>query len=68
MGVRKICAEVLPKLVSFTNEKDALANLMLGLTKDGHKVVRLTACKVVPEFLGRFDDHRLPEALLKLYT
>jgi hypothetical protein len=68
MGVRKSCAEVLPKLVGFTNEKETLANLLMGLTKDGHKVVRLTACKVVPEFLGKFGDHRLPEPLLKFYT
>ena len=54
MGVRRACAEVLPKIVVFTSEKEILANLLLGLTKDGHKVVRLTACKVVPEFLGKY--------------
>jgi hypothetical protein len=54
MGVRKACAEVLPQLVAHTKEKEPLANLLLGLTKDGHKVVRLTACKVVPEFLGKY--------------
>lgn len=67
MGVRKNCAEVLPQLVGFTNEKEVLADLLLGLTKDGHKVVRLTACKVVPEFLGKYGHCHLPDGLLKFY-
>lgn len=49
MGIRKSCAEVMPELVRLTaTEKDILSTLILGLTKDGHKVVRLTACKSIP--------------------
>jgi hypothetical protein len=68
MGIRKSCAEVLPHLIELAHaEKSGLASLLLGLTKDGHKVVRLTACKAVPEFLGKYGGGELPETLLKFY-
>jgi hypothetical protein len=69
MGVRKSCAEVLPNLIELTNHnKNMLANLMLTLVKDSHKIVRLTACKAVPEFLARFNTSRVPDALFEFYV
>lgn len=49
MGIRRSCAEVLPGLASIkAANKQLLTNTLLKLSKDTHKVVRLTACKVIP--------------------
>lgn len=68
MGIRKSVAEILPDLVEITTtEKALLSSILLTFTKDGHKVVRLTACKAVPEFLAKYQGPKLPESLFAFY-
>jgi hypothetical protein len=48
-GIRKACVEVLPKLVAVsTTHKEALSLALLTFTRDGSKIVKLTAFKTLP--------------------
>lgn len=49
MGVRKSCADIIAEMVALSvNHKPKLAEMMIGLAKDGHKIVKLAACKSLP--------------------
>lgn len=48
-GVRKACVEIISQLVKLTvGKKEALANALLSFTKDGNKIVKVTAFKAIP--------------------
>jgi hypothetical protein len=48
-AIRKVCAESLPELVYLSHsKKDALTSCLIAFTKDGSKIVRLTAFKKIP--------------------
>jgi hypothetical protein len=36
------------------NKKEFLANALLIFTKDGNKIVKVSAFKVIPEFLANY--------------
>ena len=48
-GIRKSCLEILPHLVVLTDSrKEELGNMLLHLTKDGNKIVKINAHKIIP--------------------
>lgn len=48
-GVRKACVEILPQLVLLTeSKKEHLANLLINFTRDGNKIVKIAAFKIIP--------------------
>lgn len=60
-GVRKACVEVLPKLVILTElRKEFLAAILLNFTKDGNKIVKIAAFKIIPEFLANYNNLKVP--------
>ena len=64
-ALRKACVDVLPSHSEIAiNRKDVLANLMLTLTKDSNKLVRVEALKVVPSFIAKFQHPSIPDKLV----
>lgn len=47
--MRKACVEALPQLVILTDsKKEHLAQQLLTFTKDGNKIVKISAFKIIP--------------------
>lgn len=68
-GVRKACVEILPQLVLLTDaKKDHLAQLLLNFTKDGNKIVKISAFKIIPEFIANYNSPKIPEKLVDIYV
>lgn len=62
MGIRRSCAEIMPGLAAIQSaHKHVLTNILLKLSKDTHKVVRLTACKAIPEFIAKGSSSVITE-------
>lgn len=40
---------------------------MIHLTKDGNKIVKIAAHKIIPEFLANYNSPQAPEKLVTLY-
>jgi serine/threonine-protein phosphatase 4 regulatory subunit 1 len=60
-GIRKACVEILPQLVILTEtKKEHLAHLLLNFIKDGNKMVKISAYKVVPEFIANYNSSKVP--------
>lgn len=68
-GVRKACVEILPQLVLLTDcKKDHLSQLLLNFTKDGNKIVKISAFKIIPEFIANYNSPKIPEKLVDIYV
>jgi hypothetical protein len=67
-GIRKSCLEILPQLVVLTeSRKEQLANMLLHMTKDGNKIVKINAHKILPEFLASYNAPNPPDKLITMY-
>jgi hypothetical protein len=44
-----------------------LANALLSFTKDGNKIVKVSAFKVIPEFLANYESITMPDKLMEIY-
>ena len=60
-GIRKACIEIMPQLVVLTDaRKELLASVLMGLTKDSSKMVKIAAYKTIPEFLANYNSPNVP--------
>lgn len=61
--------EILPQLVLLTDlKKDHLSQLLLNFTKDGNKIVKISAFKIIPEFIANYNSPKIPEKLVDIYV
>jgi hypothetical protein len=51
-----------------STKKQSLAEWLIDLTKDTNKMVKLSAYKVIPEFLANYDSENIPEKLIQIYV
>jgi hypothetical protein len=58
----------LPQLVLLTeSKKEHLANLLINFTRDGNKIVKIAAFKIIPEFIANYNSSKVPEKLVDIY-
>ncbi len=59
---------MMPQLVKETKSQKAnLGNLLLAFTKDGNRIVKVAAFKIIPEFLANYESHEVPMKLFEIY-
>jgi len=55
----------LPKLVILSeSKKELLSSILLNFTKDGNKIVKIAAFKIIPEFIANYGSSKVPEKIV----
>ena len=63
--MRKACVEIISHLVKLTkNKKEDIAAALIAFTKDGNKIVKVSAFKALPEFLANYESEVMPSKLM----
>ena len=41
-------------------KKELLAQTLINFTKDGNKIVKISAFKIIPEFIANYNSDKVP--------